>query len=143
MSAPSVRVEGLAELRRALRRAENIEDLTELRVGMKRAADVVAQEAQSRVPSRSGRARGSVRAVSGGNRAFVVGGRKTVPYYGWLDFGTRTPRTGNPRSKGPWAGTGSGPTGGRFIYPAIDAKEREVVEITSAAVGRALNRLGL
>ena len=141
--ATQVRVEGLAQLRSALRRAERLDDLTELRLAMKAAADVVAQDARGRVPARSGRARGSIRAVSGGNKAFVVGGRASVPYYGWLDFGSRTPRSGNPRSKGPWVGSGRGPSEGRFIYPAVDATESRVVELTSAAVGRALNRLGL
>lgn len=138
-----IRVEGLAELRRALRKAEQVDDLTELRVALKRAASVVAADAQSRVPSRTGRARGAIRAVSGGNKAYVVGGKKKIPYYGWLDFGSRSPQTGQPRSVGPWTGSGKGPAKGRFIYPAIDAKRPEVVDLVGDAVGQALKRLGL
>ena len=143
MSRVEVRVEGLAELRRALRKAEQIDDLSVLRDGLKKAADVVAQEARSRVPVRSGAARGSIRATSGGNRAFVVGGKAKVPYYGWLDFGSRTPRTGQSRRVGPWANSGFGPDRGRFIYAALDARERQVVELVSEAVDRALDRLEL
>jgi hypothetical protein len=136
-----IRVYGLAELRRDLRRAG--EDLGDLRDGLRAAADVVARDARSRVPVRSGRARDSVRATAGGNRAYVVGGRATVPYYGWLDFGSRRPRAGRPRSVGPWAGSGQGPDRGRFIYAALDANERQVVDLISEAVNEALNRLDL
>lgn len=143
MARAEVRVEGLAELRRALKKAEQVDDMRDLRDGMKRAADVVARDAQGRIQSRTGRTRGSVRAVSGGNRAFVVGGKKTVPHYGWLDFGSRNPRDGRPRSVGPWTKSGKGPKGGRFIYPAIDAREREVVNLVQQAVSQALNKLDL
>jgi hypothetical protein len=138
----AIRVEGLGELRRALRNAERAEDLRELREGLRRAAGVVARDAQGRVPSRTGRARGSIRPVMSGNRAMVAGGKASVPYYGWLDFGSRNPRTGNPRSVGPWNGSGVGPRQGRFIYPAIDAKSDEVVRLISEALEDALRRLG-
>lgn len=140
---PTLRIEGLAELRKALAAAEQMESRRELAVGLKAAASVVARDAQGRIPSRTGRARAAVRATSGGNRAFVVGGKASVPYYGWLDFGSRTPRTGNPRSRGPWAGTGAGPPQGRFIYPAFDAKESVVVGLVARAVEEALAHLDL
>jgi len=143
MARPEIRVEGLAELRRALRKAERVEDLGDLRDGLKRAAGIVARDAQGRIPSRTGRARGAVRATAGGNTAYVVGGKASVPFFGWLDFGSRTPRRGNPRSVGPWANTGKGPTGGRFIYPAIDANERQIVEAVEDAVDRALRKLDI
>ena len=120
-----------------------MENLRELRDGLKDAADVVAQEARSRVPSRTGTAKDSIRATAGGNTAYVRGGKARVPYYGFLDFGSRNAVHGNPRSVGPWTGSGSGPRGGRFIYPAIDAKERQIAELVAEAVGRALDRLDL
>lgn len=138
-----VNVDGLRELRRDLKKAEQVDDLRELRLGLKKAAGVVAAEAKERIPVRSGRARGSVRASTGGSRAYVLGGKKTVPYYGWLDFGSRSPRSGRARSVGPWKGSGDGPSGGRFIYPALDAKADEVARIVEEAVTDALNKLGL
>jgi HK97 gp10 family phage protein len=138
----SIRVEGLAELRKALARLGELDARNDLRDGLKKAADIVAQEAKSRVPKRSGRAAGAVRATAGGNRAYVVGGKKAVPYYGWLDFGGRTPRLGNPRSVGPWSGASGGPPKGRFIYPALDAKEREVVEAVGDSVQKAVRKAG-
>lgn len=138
---PEIRVDGLGDVRKALRKLEHLDELAELRDGLKAAADVVAREARSRVPVRSGRARDAVRATAGGNRAFVVGGKKRVPYYGWLDFGTRSPRLGNPRSVGPWARSGKGPAKGRFIYPALEAKEAEVVDKVADAVDKAINKI--
>lgn len=143
MSQIEIRVDGLADLRRALRKVEQLDDLAVLRDGLKRAADIVAQDARSRVPTRTGRARGSIRATAGGNKAYVVGGKARVPYYGFLDFGSRTPRSGQPRSVGPWANSGSGPDKGRFIYPALDAKERQVVDAVQDAVQTALRKLDL
>lgn len=142
MVAPRLKVEGLSELRRDLKRADRLDSRKELAVGLKAAAAVVARDAQGRVPSRTGRARASLRATSGGNRAFVVGGKAAVPYFGWLDFGSRTPRTGNARSRGPWTGSGRGPKDGRFIYPAFDARQVEVAVLVERAVSRALDDLG-
>lgn len=142
MPRPEIKVYGLAELRRALRRSEQMETLGDLRDGLKRAADVVAQDAKGRVQSRTGRARDSLRATAGGNTAYVVGGKANVPYYGWLDFGVRTPAIGNPRSRGPWAGTGPGPDKGRFIYAAIDDNERRIAELVADAVDNALRSAG-
>ena len=142
LASVEIRVEGLADLRRALTRIGDLDTRNDLRDGLKKAADIVAREAKSRVPSRSGRTAESVRAVAGGNRAFVVGGKKAVPHYGWLDFGSRTPRVGNARSVGPWTGSGQGPRKGRFIYPALDAKERQVVDAVADAVQAATRRAG-
>lgn len=138
-----VNIDGLRELRRDLKKAEQIEDFTELRLGLKRAADVVAQDAKRRVPVRSGRARDSIRATSGGTRAYVVGGKAKVPYYAWLDFGSRSARSGRTRSVGPWTKSGDGPEGGRFIYPAFEATQTEVERIVREAINNALNKLDL
>jgi HK97 gp10 family phage protein len=143
MPRPEIRVEGLAELRRALRQVDDPEALGELRRGLKDAAEIVARDARSRVPVRTGRARDSIRATSGGNKAYVIGGKARVPYYGWLDFGTRTPRRGNRRSVGPWSGSGVGPEKGRFIYKAIDANDREIAREIERALDTALRRLDL
>ncbi len=143
MSRVEIRVEGLRELRTVLRRVNDPDGLAELRRGLKDAAEVVARDAKSRVPVRSGAARDSIRATSGGNRAYVVGGKARVPYYGWLDFGTRYPVRGNPRSVGPWSGSGVGPEKGRFIYKAIDENEREIAMTIERALDQALRRLDL
>lgn len=138
VARPTISVEGIAELRRALKAAGEMESLAEFRDGLKAAAEIVAKDARSRVVRRSGRAADSIRATAGGNRVFVRGGKSTVPYYGWLDFGSRTPISGRPRSVGPWARSGAGPRGGRFIYPAVERNEDRVVEALDRAVRNVL-----
>jgi hypothetical protein len=138
-----VRVEGLKEVQRALRRLGEIENSKELRLGLKAAAAVVAQDAKGQVPIKSGRAAQSIRAGATGQKAYVAGGKRAVPYYGWLDFGTRTPRSGRPRSVGPWAGTGAGPKLGRFIYVALEEKRPRVVELVQEAVLKLEREAGL
>lgn len=142
MVKPEIRVHGLAELRKALRQIEDAEGLREVREGLKRGADIVAREAKTRVPSRTGTTASSIRATAGGNRAFVVGGKAKVPWYGWLDFGSRTPRTGNARTAGPWKGSGKGPRKGRFIYPALDARESDVAREVEEGLVDAIRRAG-
>jgi HK97 gp10 family phage protein len=137
-----IKVEGLSQLNRALKAIDAMDERKELRVALKAAAEVVAQDAQRRTPVRSGRARGSIRAGVTTKGAYVAGGKKSVPYYGWLDFGSRSPRSGNPRSVGPWRGSGTGPKEGRFIYPALRSKYDEVVRLSAAAVERAINAEG-
>jgi HK97 gp10 family phage protein len=138
-----ISVENLAELRRILRKAEDVDRLGEFRRVLKDAAETVAGEARERVPVRSGRARKSIRAGVSGAKAVVIGGKKSVPYYGWLDFGSRTPVTGNPRSVGPWKGSGAGPSEGRFIYPAISEKRGQVVRELEQKMKHVLKGAGL
>jgi HK97 gp10 family phage protein len=143
VAQPSVHVVGLRELRRTLRQAGDVEDLTEVRNALRSGAKIVADDARRRVPVRTGRARDSIRPLVSGNRAFVAGGKAKVPYYGWLDFGSRRPISGRPRSVGPWAGSGPGPSKGRFIYLAIDDKIDEVTDLVSRALNAVHKRQGL
>ena len=142
MAVGIVRVEGLREVDRTLRKMDS-EMAAGLRSESKDIAEVVARDARTRVPVVSGKAQGSIKAGAQGKGAYVQGGKKAVPYYGWLDFGSRTPKTGNPRTVGPWAKSGKGPRGGRFIYAALDSREREVTAAVEHAVSEALTKVGL
>ena len=136
MPLSGVKVDGLKELRRALNKLDP--ELTKtMRSELLDLGKEVAVDAQRRVPERSGRAKGSIRAGVSGNNAYVAGGRKSVPYYGWLDFGGRTPRSGRPRSVGPWKGSGPGPERGRFIYPTIVRNRREIEQKAQQAFDKA------
>lgn len=124
-----LQVSGIREVRSKLRALGDAEALGEVREALKDAAGIVADEARKRVPVRSGRARDSIRPTVSGNRAFVAGGKATVPYYGWLDFGSRSPISGRPRSVGPWAHPApGGPELGRFIYPALEDTRDKVAK---------------
>lgn len=141
MAGAEIQLEGLAKFRKGIKQIDP-QLQKDFRQEILPIAQKVAGDAASRVPSRSGRAKGSIRAGVSGNNAYVQGGKSTVPYYGWLDFGARTPVSGRPRSVGPWKGSGVGPQRGRFIYPAIDANrdniEREAAKAIDDIIDKAL-----
>lgn len=93
--ADAIRISGLNEFRRGLKDMGG--DLPKaLRLAFNDAADIVVSDARPRVPKRSGRAAGTVKARSTQTAARVAGGGSRAPYYPWLDFGgqigTRGPR---------------------------------------------------
>jgi hypothetical protein len=125
-----IHVEGLREFSQGLKRLDD--DMPKvLRLGLNSVADVVVGVARPRVASRSGRARGSVRAKSTRNAVRVAGGGKRVPYYGWLDYGGKV---GRGRSQvRPFKKEG------RYLYPAYyDTRERipQLLEDTLVDVAR-------
>lgn len=113
----------------------------ELKGELAKAAGIVANAAKGKVPSKSGRAAGSIRSGGTAKGAYVAGGKASVPYYGWLDFGTRSPISGRPLKVGPWAGSGKGPLKGRFLYPAIAEKRPEVELAVRAAISKSIDHL--
>lgn len=131
-----IRVEGLAEVRRGLRALEPAA-VKQFRADLVPIVRKVADRARSKVPSRTGRAAASIKSGVSGNNAYVSGGKGTVPYYPWLDFGGRSPRSGQPRSVGPWARSGAGPARGRFIFPAVDQDRDEIRTAAVEAVEKA------
>jgi hypothetical protein len=111
-------------------------------VEMKDVAEIVARAAAVKVNSKTGNAIASIRSKGLPTGAAVIEGGSSAPYMQWLDFGSRTPRTGNTRAEGPWRGSGAGPKGGRFIYPAIDEKNAEIMDAAGKAVDRAARGAG-
>ena len=132
-----IQIEGLAAFRRDLKKID--ENLTkELRADLLLIGKEIAREASALVPKgKTGAAAGSIKAGVSGNNAYVSGGKKSVPYYGWLDFGSREPRKGQPRRVGPWKKSGKGPSKGRFIYPTIERNKREIETKAAAAFDKA------
>ena len=129
-----ISVRGLRELQAALKAGDG-ESQKQLRVVMNDAAEVVAGGARSLVPSRSGRARGSVRAASSQREARVFGGGARVPYYGWLDFGGRTGRGRSVRR--------SFRKDGRYIYPTYERRRRWVYARLAKGLEELIRRTGL
>ncbi len=136
MMNAGISVDGLAAFRRDLKKIDP--ELTkELRRDLLVIGQKIAVQAALRVPRDSGAAAGSIRAGVSGNNAYVAGGKKNVPYYGWLDFGGRNAVSGRPRSVGPWKGSGGGPQRGRFLYPTIDNSRDEIQRGATAAFDKA------
>lgn len=127
-----IRVDGLAELQRGLRKLAPEIDAA-LKAELKGIAENVAVGARRRIPKDTGRARASIRAGADARGPYVKGGKRTVPYYAWLEFGSRTP---GPH-RGPWRSSGSGPPKGRAIYPEIGAQKSQIASGCARALERA------
>ncbi|OLF07756.1 hypothetical protein BLA60_25850 [Actinophytocola xinjiangensis] len=120
-----IRVRGLAEFNRNLRKINS--DLPKaLRLAHNEGAEFIAGEARPQVPSRSGRAKATVKARSTRTASRVQGGSKRVPYYPWLDFGGRV-GPGKAVSR-PYIKQG------RYIYPALGANYKRLAEILTDAL---------
>ena len=154
MAVAAVHVTGLRELRAALRTIDK-EIAGELREGLKDAANIISDDARQQVPSRSGKAAASIRAVSGGNTIYIKGGGARVPYYGWLEFGGRLP-TKRPATKKAlfWSGAdhpskyarGSKRdkiAEGRYIYPTVERNVPKLVQATAEAFDSARAKAGI
>jgi hypothetical protein len=84
--ADPIKIEGLAEFRRNLKKLDS--DLPKaLRVAFNQAADIVVNDARPLIPSKTGKAKASVKARSSQTLTRVSGGGNKAPYYPWLDFG--------------------------------------------------------
>lgn len=141
-----VRVEGLRELRMALGVVEG-ELSQELRDELKVLAVEVRLEAARRleadVAHPTGRAAASLRAYSTSRAAGVRAGSASVPYYGWLDFGGTIRHMGSRHThtrahliRRQFI------AGGRYLYPAADAKAALIAPKVEALLDRLFIRAG-
>lgn len=135
-------VEGLKELRRDLRKIDPELEL-ERRQRFRAIGERLADEIRSKIDSVSGDAAASIRAGVSGNNAYIAGGKRSVPYFGWLDFGSRNPNVGAPRSVGPWAHSGRGPDRGRYFLPVIDRNRDRIADEALDAMNAAIQKAGL
>lgn len=114
-----------------------------LRERLKDAARPIVADAKANTPigrqswdRHPGRARASLRITAGGNKVFIAGGKASVPYYGWLDFG------GDLRPKGGRHNLirRHHKDRGRYIYPAIDKNIQRVINAVDDAVTTTLRQ---
>ena len=125
MSTAAIRVVGLKELSRALRKMDT--DLPKaMRTAWNTIGDRVIQTARADVPRRSGRAAASIKPRSTRTELRVTAGGNRAPYYPWLDFGGRV---GRKRSVArPFY------SDGRYLYPAYHKHQPEIPDLMSAAI---------
>lgn len=117
-----LRVTGVKEVKAALKKLGRATERREFTAAYKRVARIAAADVARVVPTgpaRGGHAKTKIKARATNASGGVLIPRRDVPYYGWLDFGGRTPNTGQPRSVGPWRGSGTGPGDGRYAYPTV------------------------
>jgi len=121
-----VSVEGARELRKALKTVGD-----EAKAGLKdvnlEVAEIVARAAVTKVPSRSGALRETVRAAGAQTRASVKAGFKKVPYAGVIHFGF------------PARGILPQP----FLYDALDARRDEVMDAYTDGIADLIKKNGL
>lgn len=116
--ADVITVQGLREFQRSLKDMD-ANASKQLRVVNNSAAELVARVAAPKVPSRTGRARSTVKAKSTQLLARVSGGTKRINWFAWLDFGGRVGRKRSVRR--------TFMKGGRYLWPSY-AENREQVQ---------------
>lgn len=132
--AEAIAIDGLSQFVRNLKALDR-ETPKALRVAFNAAVDVVVQDARSGIPTKSGRAKGSVKAKSTQTASRITGGGDRAPYYPWLDFGGRVGR--NRSIKRPFLKEG------RYIYRAYFANRAKYVELLEDALVDAAHRVGI
>ena len=134
MVAEPIRIEGLAQFLRAVKAADA--DLPKaVRLAGNSAAEIVVRVAKPRVPVRSGRAAGTVRARSTQSEARISAGGARAPYYPWLDFGGRVGR--NNSVSRPFLKRG------RYVWAAYADNVPQVQEAMTEGLVEVAQRAGL
>lgn len=113
MARPTeIRIEGLRDLQREIRRLESRDLGRELRQANRDAANIVRDRARSNAPRRSGALARSVGTRAGQREAYVKAGTASrVPYAGVIHFG--------------WPRRNIRPQ--PFLYRAVDERRAEVI----------------
>jgi len=130
LDGASVKVAGLADLRRELRKLDDAGLIDQLKDANWSIASHVVARARSRAAAlgkMEAKAAGSLTASRAAARAQVSGGGSKAPFFGGAEFGSgrgtvRNTTRGLVRGWNqfaPWTGSGSG--AGRFLYAAIRA----------------------
>lgn len=130
----TVAVDGLADLNRSLRRVDS-EAPKALRLALNDAADIIIDEARSLMPSRTGKAKASVKAASTRTAVRIRVGGPRAPYVPWLDFGGRV----GPRKsvKRPYIREG------RYLYPTLRTQRAKFEQSLARSMGDLARSAGL
>lgn len=121
----AIRIEGLDELLRTLRRADS-DLLKSLAEDHKASAEIVAYEAQTRVPVLWGLLLETIRPGGTQRYGVVRAGKSAVPYAGPIHFG--------------WPARNIAPN--TFLYDAADARVDEVTDRFAQSLSRIAASIG-
>ena len=134
----AIRVEGLKELKRALREAPP-EVKREFNKSMRGIVSEMVDAVRSQMPEVTGDAQSSVRVSTAGNYLAIRAGGERAPYYPWLDFGGTLKAAGGRHNEQhrPFFHEG------RWIYPTVARHRPEIYRKAMEAVERAKGRVGL
>lgn len=125
MPRVTIEVAGLRELRAQLKKADAALP-KQIRVALNTASELVIAYARPKVPTRSGRARASLKVRSSQTQARIAAGGTRAPYYPWLDFGGTV---GHDDSvKRPFY------TEGRYVYPGLRTNRDKITQVMADAL---------
>ena len=130
----AVEIVGLRDFRRALRDTGAAAPRA-LRLAGNEAADLVVTGARSRMPSRSGKAKASVKARSTQTAVKITSGGNRAPYVPWLDYGGSVGV--NDTAKRTFIADG------RYVYPAYRAEKSKFEGLLREALQRVADDAGL
>ncbi|MES2211413.1 MAG: HK97 gp10 family phage protein [Chloroflexota bacterium] len=129
-----IAVEGLRDFVRSLRALDSGLPKA-VRLAANEAANVVVDEAQHRIPKRSGKAAKSIKAKSTRTAARVSSGGRRAPYAPWLDYGGKVGR--NKSVERPFIADG------RYVYPSFRANRSKVSDTFRKALARIAAEAGI
>lgn len=129
-----IKVEGLADLNRSLRKL-NADAPKGLRLALNDTADFFVGKIRPRIPRRTGRAAASLVAKSTRTSARVAVGGRRARYYPWLDFGGRTGINRSVDRKFIKEG--------RYVYPTLKRERPEVEKKLNGALVAVARGAGL
>lgn len=129
-----IKISGLRELQAALKDLDG-ESQKRIRVVLNSIAETIVQGTRRRVPTWSGKAKGSIRAQSGQREAKIVEGGAKAPYMPWLDFGGRTGRKRSVQRKFV--------SDGRYLYPTYRASRPSIVPALEKELSGLIRDAGL
>lgn len=132
----SVKVEGLSQFRRGLKDIDKGIPKA-LRLAFNDIVDMVVEDAKPKVPRRSGKAAGSVKAASTQGAARIKAGGTKAPYFPWLDFG------GKRKGRGGGVAEREFKKVGRYIWHSFAKHKGEIIESTEAAIATIARQAGL
>lgn len=135
---PSVRVQGIPQLRSALRKID-AELPREMNQEFGKLAAKIAEKIAGKVPRLSGKAAGSVKGRSGGKIAF---GGSAAPYFPWLDFGGSTGRGHKPGASGSGSIKRATPPDGRYVYPTLKEERGTIHDDVDRLISRLASQAG-
>ena len=121
----AVHVEGLRELRGAIRVAKDDLSKGALKGAHLEGATIVSGEAKRIAPRLTGRLASSIRPAGQQAQAVVRAGKKAIPYAGVIHFG--------------WAEHNIAPQ--PFIYDALDRRADEVIDAYARQVAKIADKL--
>lgn len=135
MDELKIHVGGLAQLARGLK-AVDAAAPKELRLRLNAAANILVDAAKPKIPSVTGAARKSLKAMSTRTSARVSAGGDRARYYPWVDFGGEGRIPGRP-SKREFLKEG------RYIYPTLRLKRPEIEAELREGISAVISNVGL